>query len=147
LQHRFNTSLTLVHRTLDVMVIMLISGILNVSLNLLLLPSTNYFIAAVNTSISYAFLCFLLAFWSRKYFSWPFPWGSFFRILMATIVMCISLYILGSFIPQKPLIELLVLIPIGIIIYILTIVVIGEITPSERYAILRRARMFFKIPI
>jgi O-antigen/teichoic acid export membrane protein len=140
LQQRFNDALLLVKRTRVVMVSLLIAGVINIGLNGWLLPIFGYQIAAVTTLVSYLILCGLLAVASRHHLHWPFPWATAMRSLVAAGVMGSGLIVLLRQTALSPLGTLGLGVPIGIILYGVTIWACGEMAPAERQYVISMIR-------
>jgi len=135
LQHRFNQVLLMLKRTQEVMLVLIVSGLLNVGLNWWLLPVFGYKIAAVNTLICYVILCLAMAAASRRHFRWEFPWLTALRSLLSAGVMLSGLFFLVNTVNMSPFWTLCTAVPVGMLIYGLSIWVSGEISPAERKAV------------
>jgi len=79
LNQRFGKGLSLCKKTRFFMYSLIISGSLNLGLNLLFIPKYGYIAAAATTLISYAFLLLLTIVFSRRFFAWKFPFRSLVR--------------------------------------------------------------------
>lgn len=135
LQHRFNQVLQMLKRTQEVMLWLIVSALLNVGLNWLLLPLVGYEIAAVNTLICYLFLCLTMATASRRHLRWEFPWLAALRSLLSAGVMLSGLFFLVNTVNMSPLWTLCTAIPVGMLVYGLSIWVLGEISSAECKAV------------
>jgi O-antigen/teichoic acid export membrane protein len=135
LQHRFNQVLRLLKRTRVIMLWVIISGVLNVALNWWLLPLFGYKIAAVNTLVSYFFLCLGQAWASSQDFRWEFPWATALRSGLAAGVMFSVLFFLINTFNLQPLWTLCLAVPLGMAIYGFGIWASGEISSGERQAL------------
>jgi O-antigen/teichoic acid export membrane protein len=131
LQHRFNQTLKLVRRTREIMFWILLAASLNIVLNWSLLPLFGYTFAAVNTLISYVFLCLGQAWASRRHFRWPFPWLTALRSGVAATVMIVVISILRDKIDASPIELLCFSIPFGATIYAVSLYAFGEISIAE----------------
>jgi O-antigen/teichoic acid export membrane protein len=142
LQHRFNQTLLLLKRPRVIMFWLILSGLVNILLNWLTLPLFGYGIAAINTLASYIFLCIALAFASRYYFFWNFPWSTAVRSLLAagTMFGCVYPFARVSDLPEVWVVSLAI--PAGMVIYGLSIWMIGEISSAEWKALNSVARQW-----
>jgi len=140
LQQRFNSTLLLVKRTQVVMVSLIIAGVLNIGLNGWLLPIFGYQMAAVTTLVSYLVLCGVLAVASQRHLPWPFPWATALRSLVAAGVMGSGLIVLLRQTALSPLGTLSLGVPIGIVLYGVTIWACGEMAPAERQYVISMIR-------
>lgn len=101
-------------------------------LNIWLLQVFSYKVAAVNTFISYLILCLSMAYVSRRYLSWAFPWMTTLRSLGATAVMALGLFVLMRTVALSAVLTLCVAIPLGMLIYGVCLWRLGEISAAER---------------
>lgn len=131
LQQRFQIGLHFYKKTHLIMTSVVAAGILNLGLNLLLVPRYGYMAAAFVTLVSYILLLVLMIIFSRRYFFWEFPMDSLLRILSASVVMGAAILLVGPANSVQGIGELLGRIGIGIIIYICAILLSGEIRQSE----------------
>lgn len=107
----------------------------NLVLNLLLVGTYGYRIAAVTTVISYAATMLVMARWSRRHFPWRFPWASVSRSLLAAGVMAGALILLNSITDLTPVLVIATFVPLGAAIYGGVLVLLGE---REVIGLLRR---------
>jgi O-antigen/teichoic acid export membrane protein len=135
LQQRFNQVLLLLKRSRIVMIWLVISGALNVLLNVLFLRRFGYQVAAINTLVSYAFLCGALAVASSRHFHWNFPWTTTLRSLAAAGVMSVVIALLNIELQPSPVWSLGLSVPLGVLVYGALIWALGELSPEERTAV------------
>lgn len=104
----------------------LISGAINIILNIILIPIFGYKVAAVTTAVGF-FVYFLLSFWgSRNYFRWTLKKSCYFKIILSATVMAVAIkIILNLFELSFGIIAMLVI--LGILIYIFCLYITGEI--------------------
>lgn len=138
LQQRFQSGLAFYKRTNLIMVSTIASGLLNVVLNFLLVPRYGYMAAAITTLISYAFLLATMAVVSRKYFVWKFPFKSLAKVAVASAIMALVVYPIGNSLTSSTLINLILGVIIGIVVYIFMIFVLKEPTREEIKALKNR---------
>ncbi|MFP3883440.1 MAG: oligosaccharide flippase family protein [Actinomycetota bacterium] len=98
----------------------------NLVLNLLLVGTYGYRIAAVTTLISYGVTTLVMVRWSRRNFPWKFPWVSVGRSILAAGVMAGALALIGSATDLRPIVLVAVLVPLGAAIYGGVLVLLGE---------------------
>jgi len=109
------------------MAVALVWGVsVNLVLNLLLVGTYGYRIAAVTTLISYGTTMLVMARWSRRHFPWPFPWASIGRSLLAAGIMAGALALLGLVTDVSPTVLLAISVPLGAAIYGGFLVLLGE---------------------
>lgn len=131
LQHRFNQVLLLVKRTGTITFWLLVSGFLNIALNWWLLPLYGYQIAAVTTLISYVFLAVVQAVASRRYVQWAFPWATTVRSLCAAGLMGSGIVLVTHSMNLQPLWQLCVAVPLGGLLYGVSLWACGELSAAE----------------
>ena len=88
----FDLAFQLGHKTIASVKIAVAIAIINICLNYWLIPIMGIHGAAIATISSFAVGSILSAYFGRKYFSLPFPAIDAVKIVIATLVMCISLY-------------------------------------------------------
>ena len=117
LQHRFQAGPLFYKKTNFIMYPIIASGLLNLGLNLLLIPNYGYIAAAITTSISYTFLLFLMVVISRRFFIWEFPFKSLERVVCASAVMGVIVYFVGNSLTSSTSINLILGICLGVVVY------------------------------
>jgi len=117
LQQRFQVGLLFYKRTHFIMFSVIASGLLNLALNFLLIPQYGYIAAAFTTSISYAFLLFLMIIVSQRFFVWQFPFKSLAKVMCASSVMGIVVYHIGNNLTSSTLFNLILSIAVGVVVY------------------------------
>ena len=109
----------------------LIGGIVNVGLNLLLVPIVGYKVAAFTTFAGF-FVYFILArYGTRKYDQWSLPMATYVRIIGSAIVMAITLYFIKIILPSN-VITLAVMVVAGILVYGIMLVLVGELKEETK---------------
>ncbi len=109
----------------------LIGGIVNVGLNLLLVPIVGYKVAAFTTFAGF-FVYFILArYGTRKYDQWSLPMTTYVRIIGSAIVMAIALYFIKNMLPSN-VITLAVMVVAGILIYGIMLILVGELKEETK---------------
>jgi O-antigen/teichoic acid export membrane protein len=135
LQQRFQAGLVFHKRTSLIMLSIIASGLLNLVLNFLLVPRYGYMAAAVTTLVSYALLLLAMAIVSRRYFVWDFPVKSLTKAACASAIMAAVIYPIGNSLTSSPLANLAISISVGVVVYSVALLVLGEIQPNERQAV------------
>lgn len=112
----------------------LLAGVVNIGLNILLVPRYGYIVAAITTLIGYILLFFLQVYTSRTYMAWKIPFQTVYRVfgaitLMSGIVYGMNLLDAGSSISW---LHIIIKICIGAIVYIGALWFFGEITNEEK---------------
>jgi len=139
----FDAGLCLQKKTYINMSSVTLSGILNLGLNFLLIPRYGYVAAALTTLISYAFLLFLMITMSRRFFVWEFPFKSLAKATFASGVMGIVVYHIGNNLTSSNLLNLILDIVTGVVVYSLMLFLLREFKPNEIQALLDLKRQFF----
>lgn len=119
------------------------SGLLNLGLNFLLVPRYGYIAAAWTTLISYAFFLVLQILLSRRFFVWEFPFKSLAKIICASTIMGIIVYYIGNSLTSSTLLNLILSIIAGVVVYLIMLFLLREFKPSEIQAVLDLKRQFF----
>lgn len=112
----------------------LLAGVVNIGLNILLVPQYGYIVAAITTLIGYVLLFFLQVYTSRTYMAWKIPFQTVYRVfgaiaLMSGIVYGMNFLDAGNGISW---LHIIVKICIGAIVYIGALWFFGEITNEEK---------------
>ncbi len=110
----FDLAFQLGHKTIASVKIAVAIAIINIGLNYWLIPIMGIHGAAIATISSFAVGSILSAYFGRKYFSLPFPAIETFKIVIATLVMCLCLYWLKD---KNGWVWLLIQLSIGAISY------------------------------
>lgn len=104
----------------------LISGIINIVLNIILVPLFGYKIAAITTAFGFLVYFILSFLGSRKKFKWTLTANNYIRIISSSIIMGIILRLLLNFV-NLSFINIIILVVVGVIIYVLCLYITGEI--------------------
>ncbi len=143
LQQRFQSGLLFYKRTKFIMIGIIISGLLNLCLNLLLVPKYGYMAAAITTVVSYVALLILMILFSRGFLVWEFPFKSLLRVTICSGIMGLVVYYLNGLIDTSFLF-LIALVVLGMAIYALSICFIGEIKNEEKDFLIEKIRGLIK---
>jgi len=135
LQQRFQAGLIFYKKTHFIMVAMTCAGLINIGLNLLLVPRYGYIAAAITTLIGYTVLLAIMVISSKKYFIWDFPFASLGRAVLASAIMGAIVYPVGNGLTSSPLLNLIVAVPLGALLYFSLLFLLREIQPNERRAL------------
>lgn len=136
LDQRFGMGLAFLKRTHVRMYSLIICGLLNLGLNLLLVPKYGYIAAAATTLMCYAFLLCLTIIISRRYFKWRFPSRSLVKAACASAIMGPVVYRIGTSLLSSTLLNLILGMVVGIIVYSLMLFLLRELKASEIQALL-----------
>jgi O-antigen/teichoic acid export membrane protein len=131
LMQRYQTGLIYHKKTVHIMSGTIIAGLLNLGLNLWLVPEYGYMAAAINTLFSIVILLVLMIIISRKYFTWPFPFRSLFKAVLASLVMGAGVYYLYSRLASAAVVSLLISIVAGVVIYVIMLFILRAYQPEE----------------
>jgi len=131
LQQRFQAGFIFYKRTGFITFSIVASGLLNVVLNFLLIPKYGYIAAAFTTFISYSFLLFLMIIVSRRFFIWKFPFKSLAKVTCSSAIMGVIVYFVGKVLTSHKIINILLEVLIGLIVYILLLFLFKEPSMQE----------------
>ncbi len=79
-------------KTYYILYIMLISLVINVSLNIILIPFFNMYGAAVSNFVSFFLLCLITYRFSMKNYFFKYEWGKIFSMIFAFIILVFPFY-------------------------------------------------------
>jgi len=136
LQQRYHPAFLFNKKTRTIMVIVFLSGAVNLALNLVFVPRYGYMAAAATTLIGYVVLLGLVIVSSRKYLTWRFPFATLARSILASAVMAVVVYPVGTGLTSSNLVNLAVAVPSGILVYVVAIAATGELRPDEKRTVL-----------
>ena len=117
---------------------------MNLGLNFLLIPRYGYLAAALTSLISYAFLLFLMIIVSHRFFVWEFPFKSLTEAMCASSVTGTIVYYVGNSLTSSTLLNLMLGIVIGVIVYLLMLFLLREFKSSEIQVVLNLKTKFWK---
>ena len=87
--------------------------------------------AAVTTFISYVFLLLYIIVLSRKLFIWQFTFDSLIKVSFASFIMGLVVYYVDNNLTLLPLLNLILSICAGVVIYLLMIFLLKELRNKE----------------
>ncbi|MDD5590357.1 MAG: flippase [Dehalococcoidales bacterium] len=114
------------------------AGLLNIGLNLWLVPKYGYIAAAVTTLVSYAFLLVATAFASKRFFTWEFPFKSLARIVVASAVMGWVVYHVADSLTSSSIINLAAGILLGIVINCAMLILLRELKWNSVWLVIKQ---------
>ena len=120
-----NLAYNISKKTKRLMVLVTVVALLNVMLNLVMIPAWGYTGAAWATCISYVTYFVLNTYDGNRLLRWDFPWKSFIKISAATGVMGLGIYFLENAL-SSGILPLLILIAAGCAIYCVTLLIFRE---------------------
>jgi len=129
--HRFSEALTFYKRTDILMYCVLGSALLNIGLNFLFIPKYGYMAAAATTLIAFAANLTMVIIMSRRFFIWSFPFKSLGKVVIASAIMGAVVYPVGNSLTSSTLINLIVGICVGVVIYFLMLLLLRELQSGE----------------
>jgi O-antigen/teichoic acid export membrane protein len=131
--------LVLHNKTIRLATNQLLAGLINIGLNLMLVPRYGYAVAAVTTLIGYGLLLFFHIYTSQIYLTWKLPTGTLFRVVGAATLMGGSVYGLNILNANNDvsLFYTLLMVGIGAFIYVGALWFLGEITVEEKNKVKR----------
>jgi O-antigen/teichoic acid export membrane protein len=89
-------SLYVKKKTKVVLIPVAVASVVNIGLNLLLIPKYGYPAAAWDTFVAYVVYFVLMVVFCQKYMPWKFPWVDSLKILAATAVTAVAVYFLNK---------------------------------------------------
>jgi O-antigen/teichoic acid export membrane protein len=116
------------------------AALANVGLNVLLVPRFGYMAAAAGNLASLLLLLLVTRWVSLPLFRWPFPAAAAGRLVVATAVMGVVVWLSVRGI-STPGLQLALGVPVGIVTYTLAILGVGVLGPEERTALARQFRL------
>jgi len=131
LQHRFQAGFIYYKKTGYVTFSIVLSGLLNLFLNIIFIPKYGYFAAAVTTLVSYSFLLLLMILLSRRFFIWKFPFRSLMNVIFASSIMGIIVYYFGHRLETSLMVKLFSGIALGISVYFFILMLIKELSTKR----------------
>ena len=144
--HRFSTCLGYYKRSDLNMICFLGAAVLNVLLNFIFIPTYGYMGAAATTFASYAFLLFGEIIISRRFFIWDFPFKSLGKAAFASAVMAAVVYPVGNKFTSFVIVDLILGITVGVVVYTLMLFVLREVNRQEIQAMKAiKARLFIRL--
>lgn len=129
--NNFSRVLSYYKKTNLIMFCNLACASLNLGLNFLLIPKYGYIAAAATTFIAFAADLLIKIAMSRYFLAWQFPFKSLGKIAVASAVMGVIVYHLGNSLTFSNLINLIVGICTGIIVYFIMLLLLREPQPEE----------------
>jgi O-antigen/teichoic acid export membrane protein len=127
-----NIGMRLKKKTLMQAVLISIAGIIDIILNLWLVPSMGFVGAGISLGVSYTIYCLLTMVVSQRYLKWAMPWGSIKNILIATAVMGAVVLFFQQYM-DRSILSLVVLVGVGSFAYLCVILVTGEVRKESEY--------------
>jgi len=123
-----NFPLLLEKKTIFIAVLYITAGVLQIALNVLLIPIFGYFAAAWTTLGSYAILLTLLWRKSHRLLPWKYPLKSWLKIAAACGGMLAILYVVLRLMQDcSPVVIVIVCVPVGACVYFGLTITTGEI--------------------
>jgi O-antigen/teichoic acid export membrane protein len=146
IQQLYQSGLLFHQRTGFITLATVVAGLVNVLLNVLLIPQYGYLAAGVVTLFSYAVLLLLIAWFSRRFFVWGFPWRSLFNAAVAAGTMGVVVYCLDYRLGLSSVLRLLLCTGAGVVVYAGALLALREFTPQELQALRRAVRTKLATP-
>jgi len=103
----------------------------NLGLNFLLIPKYGYMAAATTTLVACAANLAMVIAMSRQFLVWQFPFKSLGKIAVASAVMSIIAYPLGNSLTASNVMNLIVGICTGAVVYSVMLLLLRELRPEE----------------
>jgi len=132
LQWVFGRTFIFYKKTKFTMIIITASGLLNLVLNFLLIPRFGYMAAAITTLVSYVVLFLLMCIFSRRFLRWDFPYKSLIRVVFSSMIMGVAVYFINIILNFNIIMNLVLSVLTGILVYFFMIFILGEPTTKEK---------------
>lgn len=104
----------------------------NIIINIITIPFAGYMAAAVNKTLAFLFYFLLSYFGGRKILKWHLEPKSFIRISSSAVIMGSIIYVIISLLETVGIMHLLVLVPLGVAVYGISLYLTGEIKPEVK---------------
>jgi O-antigen/teichoic acid export membrane protein len=111
------------------------AGLVNVLLNVWLIPPYGYMAAGMVTLVSYALLLLLVVRFSRRFFVWRFPWRSLLHVAAASVAMGVVVHYLDDRLGLPAVLRLLLCTGVGAVVYTMVLLAAREFSPWELRAL------------
>jgi O-antigen/teichoic acid export membrane protein len=128
---RFSTVLTFYKRTNLIMYCIIVCAILNLALNLFLIPKYGYMAAALTTFLAFASEMIMVIVISRRFLVWRFPYNSLLKTSLSAVLMGAGVLLISSSVDDPNLFSLIGMVCSGIGIYLVMLIVFREIRIEE----------------
>lgn len=122
----------LVEKTHAIPVIAFLGALINIILNLVLIPQIGIMGAAVSTTIAYFLLALIILVWAKNEIDYTVNLVFLSKIIIASILMGLALKIL----PINTIIDLFIVIVVGLLIYCICVILIRAFSEEEKKFIL-----------
>lgn len=122
----------LVEKTHAIPVIAFLGALINIVLNLVLIPQIGIMGAAVSTITAYALLALIVLVWAKKEIGYSINGVFLSKIIIASILMGVVL----KMFPINTIIDLFIIIIAGLLIYCICVILIHAFTEEEKKFIL-----------
>lgn len=109
----------------------LICASLNIGLNFWLVPQYGFIAAAATTLLAFTADLIMKIVLSRHFLTWQFPFKSLGRVACASAVMGAAVYFIGNSLITSNLVNLIVGICAGVLIYFVMLFLLRELQPEE----------------
>ena len=109
----------------------LFTAMLNLGLNILLIPEYGYVTAALTTFIAFAVGMVIKIIISRYFLVWQFPFKSLLKITSASAMMALVIHYLGDGFTSSNLMNLIVQIFLGVVAYFVMLILLHEFQAEE----------------
>jgi O-antigen/teichoic acid export membrane protein len=105
------------------------AGAMNLLLNIILIPIVGIIGAAAASAVSFSILSGILLWDVNRFLTIPVPWISLVRSVVSSLVMACVILLIPDI--QSDVLTLVVLPPIGILTYLLSLLAVGGVTWAE----------------
>jgi len=134
-------------KTKYIMMSLIIGGLVNLGFNFAFVPKYGYMAAATTTLIGFIVMDGLIIYFSKRLFTWKFPFKSLGKIGCASIMMGLLVYCLSNTLAFSNLINLAISIPVGIVIYVSMLFLLHELKTEEIKEVCALVSGIFKLGI
>jgi len=144
IENNYGLVLAFCKKTNFTMLYNIAGAVVNLGLNIIFIPKYGFVAAAATTLIACIFILIMIIFISRHFFIWQFPLKSMIRSVSASAIMGLLVYFICRNLAASNLVNLILETCSGIVIYLLGLLLLGELQPGETKALRILAFSIFK---
>lgn len=128
-----NIGLELKKKTSILAILIGVSGLIEISLNFMVVPTYGFIGSSIALATSYLIYWLLSAIISRKYLAWDLPISSIKNVVLSTCAMAVVLYVVKSYLDLS-ILSLIMLIALGVLVYLFAMLLTREVWHEAKWA-------------
>ncbi len=132
IHQRYQGPLLIRQKTALILLLFVVAGLFNITLNAWVVPRFSYHGAAVVKFLSYLVLAIATVVVARSQLPFRFPIVTLLRCVPALSALAISSYAVKHLLDWPPLAEVIVAGSVAVVVYAIVLLALGEITSDER---------------